>query len=112
MPIYWVVNYDVKPDRHGDYQKWLNSNDARALFGQFEKETGAKYLNTYFPILGFGEYSCEDWFEVPNWAAVDKFRESKAFDEFVKKTWDLIDQTKAGKTRVMRTATDVRVYQP
>jgi len=112
MPIYWVASYDVKADKQGDYQKWLNSAEAKSLFELFEKETGARYLNTYVPILGFGDYSCEDWFEVPNWAAIDKFRESRAFDDFVKKTWDLIDQTRANKTRVMRTVRDVKVYQP
>jgi len=26
-----------------------------------EKETRFRYLNTYFPILGLGEYDAEDW---------------------------------------------------
>src|SRR5438132_5133244 len=113
MPIYWVVEYNVKPEKVAEYQRWLNSDEASNLFSQYESETGFKYLNTYVPILGIGGgHDAEDWFEVPNWAAVDKIRSSKAMEQFIQKTWDLMDQTKPLRTRVMRTAKDVKVPEP
>ncbi len=112
MPIYWVTTYFTRADKGPAYQKWLKSPGAKRLFKQFEKETGFRYLNTYFPILGVGDYDAEDWMVAPNWAAADKFRSSKAWEEWIKKTWNLLDQTKPLKTRVMRTAQDVMIPTP
>ena len=112
MPIYWVVSYFMRAEKAAEYQKWLSSDDAKGLMKRFEDETGFKYLNTYFPILGVGEYDAEDWFEVPNWGAADKIRNSKAWDEWNMKTWNLLEQTKPFKTRVMRTAQDVKLPTP
>ena len=79
---------------------------------QFEKETGIKYINTYVAILGTEERdSWEDWFEIENWAALDKMRGSPAGDEWTKKTWNFLDQH-TGKTRVVRTINDVMTYSP
>jgi len=102
----------VKPEKAAEYQKWLNSGEARQIFKHLEKETSFKYLNTYLPILGLGDYDCEDWLVAPDWASADKLRASKAFNEWIKKTWDLVDQTRVAKSRVMRTAKDVRVFAP
>ncbi len=110
--MYWVVSYFVRAEKASGYQKWLNSAGAKRLLRQFEKETGFKYLNTYFPILGVGDYDAEDWFEVPNWAAVDKIRASKAWGEVIKRTWNMLDQTRPFKTRAMRTAQDVMIPTP
>ena len=112
MPVYWVSSYYVKPEKAADYQKWLNSQQARQLFKRFERETGFKYLNTYVPILGFGDYDAEDWYVAPDWTAFDKLRASKAGEEWVAKTWDLLDQTRAAKSRAMRTAQEVKVFGP
>lgn len=112
MPIYWAISYYLRPGNAIEYQRWLNSEEARQLFERYEKETGWKYLNTYFPILGLGDYDCEDWYVVPDWASVDKMRESKAFEQLNLKTWDFIDQTRPQRSRVMRTARDVIITEP
>jgi len=112
MPIYWVTSYFLKPEKASEYQKWLTSKVAKGVMQRVEKETGFKYINTYFPILGIGDYDAEDWFEAPNWAAADKTRDSKTFDEWNVKTWDMLDQARGYKTRVMRAASDVKIMAP
>jgi hypothetical protein len=90
----------------------MKSKEAKDLIAQFEKETGFRYLNTYFPILGLGEYDAEDWFVAPDWASVDKIRNSKAYDKLMEKGWPYGDTTRTGKTRVMRSLRDVRIPVP
>jgi hypothetical protein len=112
MPIYWVTTYYILPEKVSEYQKWLKSDRAKELGAEFEKETGFKYLNTYFPILGFGDYDCEDWFVANDFSAFDKIRTSKANEKLMAETWDFGDMTKPMKSRVMRTAEDVLVFEP
>ena len=71
-----------------------------------------KYLSTYFTILGFGDYDCEDWYTVPDWSSLDKTRGSKAFDEMTRATWDMMDQTRSMKSRALRDFRDVKVVKP
>jgi hypothetical protein len=113
MPkLYWVNSYYIAPNKQSEYQKWLSSPEAKDLFSRFEKETGIRYLNTYWTSLGLGEFDCEDWFELTNWAAMDKVRDSKAMEEYAKATWNLTDQTRPGKVRVVRSTEDIRVFVP
>lgn len=112
MSIYWVTSYYVVLEKMSEYQKWLKSDRAKKLAAEFEKETGIKFLNTYFTILGFGDYDCEDWFVVPDWSALDKIRTSKAWEKLMVETWDFGDPTKPMKARAMRTAEDLLVFEP
>jgi hypothetical protein len=48
----------------------------------------------------------------PDWASADKIRGSKGWARWAEKTWNMIDQSRSFKTRVMRTATDVKVFVP
>jgi hypothetical protein len=112
MPIYWVTTYYILPEKVSEYQKWLKSDRAKELGAELEKETGFKHLNTYFPILGFGDYDCEDWFVANDWSSFDKIRTSKANEKLMAETWDFGDMTKPMKSRVMRTAEDVLVFEP
>src|SRR5208337_5367283 len=68
MSIYWVRSYYGKPGKVTEYLKWLNSDRAKLLASQIEKETGIKYLNTYTTIQSFGDYDAEDWWTAPDWA--------------------------------------------
>jgi hypothetical protein len=70
-----------------------------------------KYLNTYTTIQGFGDYDAEDWWVAPDWASLDKLRDCKALAEWTLKTWDMIDQTRPQKSRMMRTASEVRIIE-
>jgi len=112
LPIYMVTSYFIKPGKGIEYQKFLNSKEAQRLADQMEKETGCKYLNTYWPILGLGDYDCEDWVVAPNFAAVDKLRTSKAYDELSLKSYNMMDWTRSPKTRIMRTSREVKITEP
>jgi hypothetical protein len=112
MSIYWVMSYYIVQEKASEYQKWLKSDRAKELFAEFEKETGFKYLDTYFPILGFGDYDCEDWYVANDFSAFDKLRTSKAGNNLSIETWDFLDQTRPMKSRIMRTAEDVLVFEP
>jgi len=104
--------YYILPEKASEYQKWLKSDRAKELGAEFEKETGFKYLNTYFPILGFGDYDCEDWAVANDFSAFDKIRTSKAFEQLSTETWDFMDPTKPMKSRVMRAVEDVLIFEP
>jgi hypothetical protein len=112
MSIYWVTTYYIVQEKASEYQNWLKSDRAKELSAEFEKETGFKYLDTYFPILGFGKYDCEDWFVAPDWSSFDKIRTSKASEKMMVETWDFIDQTRPTISRVMRTAQEVMISKP
>ncbi len=111
MSIYWVWSYFGKPGKVTEYLKWLNSDRAKLLASQIEKETGIKYLNTYTTIQSFGDYDAEDWWTAPDWACLDKMRECKALAEWTLNTWDMIDQTRPQKSRMMRTVSEVKVIE-
>jgi hypothetical protein len=96
------------------YQRWLLTDEAKEMWGEVEKETGAHYLGTFWPILGFGEYDCEDWIEVPNWAVLDKVKDSVAMDKLYQRFFDLdiVDTARSMKTRMMRSTGDVHIFEP
>jgi hypothetical protein len=112
LPIYLVTSYYVRPGKLTEYKKWLNSKENQQFADRFEKETGWKYLNTYWVDFGLGDYDCEDWYVAPNYAALDKADHSKALGEWTLKTHDLIDHTRSGKTRVMRTFREIVIIEP
>jgi hypothetical protein len=112
MPIYFVNTYYMNQEKASEFQKWLKSDRARELFAELEKETGIKYLNTYFTILGFGDYDCEDWSVAPDFSALDKLRTSKANEKMMAETWEFGDMTRPMKSRIMRTAEDVLIFGP
>jgi hypothetical protein len=112
MSIYWVMSYYIVADKATKFQKWMKSDRAKELAAEFEKETGIKYIDTYFPILGFGKYDCEDWYLVPDFSAFDKIRASKAFNDMNIETWEFMDETKLMVSRLMRTAEDVLITEP
>ena len=111
MSIYWVRSYYRKPGKVAEYVKWLNSDEAKLLASHIEKETGVKYVNTYTTILGFGDYDAEDWWVAPNWASLDKLRDCNALATWTLATWDMIDQTRPQKSRMMRTSSEVKVIE-
>jgi hypothetical protein len=110
--IYWVQTYFVKAEKARQFQQWLTGDEAKQLIEQFKNETGLRYMGTYAPILGFGDYDAEDWYEAPDWAALDKIRGSKASEQMGLKTWDFVDQTRPAKSRVMRSVQDVKIVAP
>ena len=110
--MFLASKYYVKAEKMAEFQKWLLSSDAKNLIKRFEKETGFKYVTTYFPILGFGDDAICDWYEIPNWATLDKIRTSKAMQEMSDKTWDFMDNTRFASSVVYRSTSDVQIPVP
>ena len=111
MSIYWVRSYYGKPGKVTEYLKWLTSDRAKLLASKIEKETGIKYANTYTTIQSFGDYDAEDWWVLPDWASLDKLRDCNALAEWTLNTWDMIDQTRPQKSRMMRTVSEVKTIE-
>jgi hypothetical protein len=106
------MSYYIVQEKASEYQKWLKSDRAKELFAELEKETGIKYLNTYFTILGLGDYDCEDWGIAPDFSSLDKLRTSKANEKLMVETWNFGDMTRPSKSRIMRAAEDVLIFEP
>ena len=110
--MFLASKYYVKAEKMADFQKWLLSSDAKDLIKRLEKEIGIKYIDTYVPILGFGDDAIVDWYEIPNWATLDKVRTSKTMQEMSDKTWDFMDTTRFVSSVVYRTTSDVQITAP
>lgn len=111
--MYYVNSYYLKEDKAIEYQKWLLSDEAKQLFADVEAETGWHYVETYWPIMGFGEYDVEDWWELPDWAAFDKSRASKATERLMSR-WnelDFGDPSRPASTRMLRSTSDVKIFE-
>jgi hypothetical protein len=39
MAIYWATSYFLRPEKAGEYKKWLNSKEAKSITKSIEKET-------------------------------------------------------------------------
>ncbi len=84
--MFIAAKYYVKMEKMADYRKWLLSDDAKSLIRRVEKDLGIKHIDTYFPVMGFGDDAVIDWYEAPNWAAFDKTTTSKTMQEYSDKT--------------------------
>ncbi len=111
MPIYWAANYNVRTGRGNDWINWLKSEEAKNHFKRIEEEIGWKYVGDFTISYGGGPFDFEQWFELPNYAALDKVRDSKAWDEFYKAVFPLVD-VQGAKTKLYRSLTEVRRYEP
>ncbi len=110
--MYYVSSYNLKENKASEYQKWLLSDEAKKLFADFEEETGWHYVETFWAIMGFGENAVEDWWEIPDWEALDKMRTSEAADKMIKRfnELDFSDPSQPSSTRMLRSTSDVRVW--
>ena len=112
MPVYYVTPYFLKPEKAVAFRDWLNSAKAKKLIKAYEKETGVKYIGTFFSVLGFGDYDAEDWYEMKNYAAFDRIRESKVQNEIFDEVFPFLDLTHYAPSRLYRSASDVMIYFP
>jgi hypothetical protein len=112
--MFWVSSYYLKPEKTSAYQQWLLSPEAKTLTADAERETGMKYVGTYWTVLGFGDFDCEDWWEVPSWAAFDALRDSQATEKLFMRTWELdfTYNSRSAQQRMLRTTEDIRTYSP
>jgi hypothetical protein len=111
--MYYVTSYHLKEKKSIAYQNWLMSDEAKKMFADVEKETGFKYIETFWPIMGLGEFGCEDWWEAPDWSSFEKARVSEAMDRPMSRTneLDFADNNRPSETRVMRSTRDVKIWE-
>jgi len=109
--MFWVFGFNVKENRADDFRKWLASDNVRKLIADIEKETGVRYLDTYWSIMGFGKFDCEDWWEVPNWAAFDKWHQSKAAGRLWSEVLEFAE-FRPFRARMLRGSKDVKTVSP
>ena len=108
-----MMSYNIREGKMEEFQKFLASEGAHKMFLDVEKKTGIKYDGTYFRIVpfarGHGDYDCQDWWEMPNHAALDKVRETNAFADLLRATYAMTEPNpndssywrKAEETKVM-----------
>ncbi len=112
MAVYYVTPYFLKADKAGPYRKLIESSKFKKLLKDLEKETGIKYIGTFFPVFGFGEYDAEDWWEMKDYGGFDRFRASKVSESLFGETMPFVDTTRGVPARLYRSASDVKIYEP
>lgn len=100
--MYWVTSYHLKGNREAEYREWLLSEEAEKLHSEVREETGMRFVDVYWSILG-GEYTCEQWWEVPDWGVLGKIQDSKAFGELLTRyaELNLVDKSCGRQNRVL-----------
>jgi hypothetical protein len=111
--MYYVSSYQLKDKKAVKYQEWLLSDDAKGIFADIQEETGWRYMDTFWVIMGFGEFACEDWWEVPDWASFEKTRTAESLSRLFARysELDCTDNARPSSTRMLRTTRDVRVFE-
>ena len=112
MDMYIVFSAHTKPGKNQEFKEWLQTDEVEELISRIEDESGIRYIQTYFSILGFGEYTYETWYELDEWSDLDRLRDSEASTEFAEKALTFIDQSRSSSTRVLRTSSDVQITEP
>jgi hypothetical protein len=113
--MFWVNSFYLKSDMSSAYRQWLLSREAKSLTAFVEQELGIKYEGTYWTVNGFGDFDCEEWWQIPDWATIDKARESKANEKRDLRIAEqhFMDETRAaGRPRVLRTTEDSKCWSP
>lgn len=113
--MFWINSFNLKSGKRSAYKQWLLSPEAKSLIAEVEQDLGLKYEGTYWTVNGFGDFDCEEWWQFPDWATLDKARESKAIEKRDDRIWEqgFIDDTRAaGRPRILRTREDIKTWSP
>ena len=88
MPLHWLLGYKIKDGQSEAFTSFLKSTEFKRLRAQLLKETGIRIVATYFTVepssQEAGDYDAWDLWEVPNYAAIDKYVASKARGQFIR----------------------------
>ena len=111
--MFWVFRNYLKENKAEIAKKFILSDEWKTLTDDMERETGIGFVEVYWNIFG-GEFDAEAWYEVPNWAALDRWRESKAVQKLISRVneLDFLDDSRPGQTLMLRTTEDVKLPEP
>jgi len=88
LTLHWLLGYKIKEGRAEAFVAYLKSKSFKRLRGQLLRETGIKIIATYFTVepssSEIHDYDAWDLWEVPNYAAIDRYVASKARDRFIR----------------------------
>jgi hypothetical protein len=96
-----------------DYQTWMLSDEFKKFTAGVLAETGCRYVDTYWSIMGFGKYTCEDWWEMPNMAAFDRMLDSKVMVKLINRSieQDFKDNSRGYDARIVKTTKEVVITE-
>jgi hypothetical protein len=111
-----MISYNIREGQLQEYRKFLSSSEFSAICKNIKKQSGFKWIETYFQIIpsahGEGDFDVYAVWEFPNMAAWDKARESNAFAELLERSYNMIEP-RPTKFTLLRTARDVKIiYEP
>ena len=112
MPkIYWMMGYNIKEGKAGEFQKFLTSAAFKNVCADIEKECGMKYIETYGSVLPSsgeqGYFDCYDFWELPNRAAMDKVG-GPAMAKLSEMSYKFVEP-RPSKSQILRKAHEVKI---
>jgi hypothetical protein len=88
MTLHWLIGYKLKPGRSDAFARFLKSRSFQQLRNQLLRETGIKIAATYFAVEPSSseahDFDAWDLWEVPNYAAIDRYVVSRARIRFIR----------------------------
>jgi hypothetical protein len=110
--LYWMTGYNIREGKAQEYIDFLKSKACRKLCEELVKETGMKYLETYFSVIPSsgeqGDFDAYDFYEMPNHASLDKARKSAAFAKMGEISYKFVER-RPFKSVTLRTSSDSKV---
>ena len=102
----YVLRYDVKPDRAGEFRAWIVNNED-AL--QAHAAEGWTYRGTYFTVRGFGDFSNESRWDIADYAALGSGFGDEDGIRLTQEWMAFVDQTRPFQATLYKSAGDVDI---
>jgi 8-oxo-dGTP pyrophosphatase MutT (NUDIX family) len=88
LAIYWIIAYHIKTGKASEFKEYLASENFKRLRRELLEETGIRIVETFLQTdpssSELTDYDAWDVWELPNYAAIDKYEGSKAQQAFFK----------------------------
>ncbi len=108
MPIQWVWYGKLKDEKFQPWLEWWRNEDNMKRVKETATE-GMKFMGLYVTINSTVEHDYELWWELENWAVLDRERDNEESAELMK---DLFKEHgwvwEWNRTKVFRTVHDVK----
>jgi hypothetical protein len=88
LTLHWLLGYELREGRAEAFVAYLRSKQFKGLRDKLYRETGIRIVATYLTVepssAEAGDYDAWDLWEIPNYAAIDKYVASQARVQFVR----------------------------